>query len=57
MRRVILVVAVLAVASCARTGNVEQEQAALMAVTTEWGTTGSDIDTFTSFLAPNARLS
>jgi quercetin dioxygenase-like cupin family protein/ketosteroid isomerase-like protein len=26
-------------------------------VATEWGKTGSDIDTFTSFLAPNARLS
>ena len=57
MRTVIFVVAVLAVASCARTVNVEQEQAALMALTTEWGKTGSDIDKFTSFLAPNARLS
>ena len=57
IRRVIFVVAVLAVASCARTGKVEQEQAALMAVTTEWGKTGSDIDKFMSFLAPNARLS
>ena len=28
-----------------------------MAVATEWEKTGSDIDKFTSFLAPNARLS
>jgi len=57
MRKVLFVVAVLAFASCARTVNVEQEQGTLMAVTTEWGKTGRDIDKFTSFLAPNARLS
>jgi len=57
MRTAIFVISLLAAASCARTVNVAQEQAALMAVTTEWGKTGKDIDKFTSFLAPNARLS
>jgi ketosteroid isomerase-like protein/quercetin dioxygenase-like cupin family protein len=57
MHASIVVVAALAAAACARTVNVEQEQAALMAVATEWGKTGSDIDKFTSFLAPDARLS
>lgn len=57
MRRASLVIVVVAVASCARTVNLEHERAALMAVTAEWGKTGNDVDRFTSFLAPDARLS
>jgi ketosteroid isomerase-like protein len=60
MRRVLpLVVAVVAVVavSCAERVNVQQEEAELMAATTDWGRTGNDIDKFTSYLAPDARLS
>ena len=57
MRRVLPLVVAVIVASCAERVDVEQEEAELMAASTEWGHTGSDIDKFTSFLAPDARLS
>ena len=52
-----MLVITAALTSCAPTANIEQEEAALMAVGREWGKTGGDIDKFTSFLAPDARLS
>jgi ketosteroid isomerase-like protein/quercetin dioxygenase-like cupin family protein len=57
MRRFLLLVVAVVVVSCAPRVNVEQETAALMTASTEWGKTGSDIDRFISFLAPDARLS
>lgn len=54
---VVLVAALIVVVSCAPPVNLEQEQAALMVASTEWGKTGDDLDRFTSFLAPDARLS
>jgi ketosteroid isomerase-like protein/quercetin dioxygenase-like cupin family protein len=57
MRGFLLLVIAVVVVSCARRVNVEQEQAALMVASTEWGKTGGDLDRFTSFLTPDARLS
>ena len=57
MRRVLPLVVAVVVVSCAERVNVQQEEAKLMAATTDWGRTGNDIDKFTSYLAPDARLS
>ena len=56
MRRLMLVVVAVVVASCARTINVEQEKAALMAADAEWSKVGGDIDKFVTFLAPDATI-
>jgi len=58
MRRLLtlVIVAAVAVASCARTVNVEQEKAALMAVDAEWAKAANNVDTFVGFLAPDATL-
>ena len=51
----LVVVAVFA-ASCAQTVNVEQEKTALMAVDADWSKSVSDIDKFSSFIAPIATF-
>ena len=57
MRRVITVaIAALVAASCAQTVNVEQEKAALMAVDADWAKAAKKVDTFVSFLAPDATM-
>lgn len=59
MRRLpLFVIAVVAVvvASCARTVNVEQEKAALMARDAEWATSTTSADTFASFVAPDGTI-
>lgn len=50
-----LLVSVVA-SSCARTVNVEQEKAALLAVDQEWSTTTKDLDKFVSYFAPEATM-
>jgi ketosteroid isomerase-like protein len=50
-----VVVAVFA-ASCARTVNIEQEKAALLAADAEWAKAAKNADGFVSFLAPDATL-
>jgi ketosteroid isomerase-like protein/quercetin dioxygenase-like cupin family protein len=52
-----LAVVAVAVVSCAERVDVQQEEAELIAANIDWGKTGSDIDSFISFLAPDARLS
>jgi ketosteroid isomerase-like protein/quercetin dioxygenase-like cupin family protein len=57
MRRVITVVIVaLVVSSCAQTVNLEQEKAALLATDAEWSKAAKNVDSFVSFLAPDATL-
>jgi ketosteroid isomerase-like protein/quercetin dioxygenase-like cupin family protein len=57
MRRLpLLVVAIVVAASCARTVNVEQEKAALMARDAEWATSTTSADTFASFVAPDGTI-
>ena len=57
MRRVItFVIVALVAASCAKTVNVEQEKAALMAVDAEWAKAAKNVDTFVSFLAPDGTI-
>jgi ketosteroid isomerase-like protein len=57
MRRLITIAAVAVVAvSCARTVNIEQEKAALMAVDADWAKAAGNVDGFVSFLAPDATI-
>ena len=51
-----LVLAIVVVASCARTVNVEQEKTALMARDAEWATSTTSADTFASFVAPDGTI-
>jgi ketosteroid isomerase-like protein len=54
----LVVVAVFAVAaaSCARTVDVEQEKAGLMAVDAEWSRAATDLDKFVSFFVPEGTV-
>jgi ketosteroid isomerase-like protein/quercetin dioxygenase-like cupin family protein len=57
MRTLPLFVLVSVVASsCARTVNVEQEKAALLAVDQEWSTTTKDLDKFVGYFAPEGTM-
>ena len=47
----------VAVSSCARTANVEQEKAALLAADAAWSKTIPDIDTFVAGFAPEGTMS
>ena len=57
MRQLPLLVAVIVFTSCARTVNVEQEKAALMALDAEWAKTSKDLEKYMSFFAPDATFS
>lgn len=46
----------VAVSSCARTVNVEQEEAALLAIDQEWSTTTKDANKFSSYFAADAAF-
>lgn len=50
-----LLVSVVA-SSCARTVNVEQEKAALLAVDQEWSTATKDLDKFVGYFAPEGTM-
>jgi len=50
------IVVAFTVSSCAQTANVEQEKAALMKVDADWAKSSNNVDTFTSFLAPDATM-
>jgi len=54
MRLLVWILAVVTVAGCARSANVEQERTALMAVDREWSQTVKDPDKFLSYFAPDA---
>lgn len=57
MRRLIIVVVAAVVASsCAKTVNVEQEKAALMARDAEWATVAKDPEKFVAFFAPDGTF-
>ena len=56
MRRLLIVVAAVVVASCARTVNVEQEKTALLAVDAEWSKNARDFEKYITAYAPNATM-
>lgn len=57
MRRILPLLAVtFIVASCAQTGNVEQEKAALMARDAEWSRTLPDLDKWASYFTEDATF-
>ena len=56
MRRLIMLVAAVVAVSCAQTVNVEQENTALMAVDANWAKAANNVDSFVSFLAPDATI-
>ena len=54
MHRFAWMVALVALVSCARSVNVEEEKTALMAVDREWSQTTKDLDKFVSYFAADA---
>ena len=52
----VVVFAVVVVASCARTVNVEQEKAALMAADAEWMQSARDLDKFVAHFTPDGTM-
>ncbi len=55
MRRFIVLLGMLSVATgCARSANVEQERASLLALDRQWSQTAKDLDKFMSYFAPDA---
>lgn len=56
MLKVMLAAIAVVVSSCAPAVNVEQEEAALIALDNEWSTTAKDINKFMSYFGPEARL-
>ena len=56
MHRYAYFVAVVALAGCARTANVAQEQESLIAKDREWSGTAKDVDKFVSYFAADATI-
>ncbi len=56
MRRLLILVVAVVVASCAPTVNVEQEKAALLSLDAEWSKNAADIEKYMSNFAPNASM-
>jgi ketosteroid isomerase-like protein len=56
MHRLAFLVAVVALAGCARTADVTQEQDALLAKDREWSGTVKDVDKFVSYFATDATI-
>ena len=56
MHRLAYLVALVALAGCARTANVAQEQEALMAKDREWSGVVKDVDKFVSYFASDATV-
>jgi ketosteroid isomerase-like protein len=56
MHRLAYLVAVVALAGCARSVNVAQEQDALMAKDREWSGVAKDVDKFVSYFATDATI-
>jgi ketosteroid isomerase-like protein/quercetin dioxygenase-like cupin family protein len=55
-RSITVVIAALALSACSQSVNVEQEKAALMQADADWAKGAKNVDTFVSFLAPDATL-